>query len=78
MKNLRKGDIISLTFFTRANGFKGAGQRKLTGRCLFLKKRNNWVILHFCVIIRYVKFIFKIPLYAGLITNIKHIFIDNK
>jgi len=71
MNRIRKGDIISLTFFTRANGFKGAGTRVLTGRCLFLQRRNDWIVLHFCVIIKYVKFIFKIPLHTPLITKIK-------
>jgi len=71
MVHVRKGDIISLTFFTRANGFKGSGTRVLIGRCLFLKKRNNWVVLHFCVVIRYVKFIFKIPLFSPLVTKVR-------
>jgi len=71
MNRVKKGDIISLTFFTRANGFKGAGTRVLTGRCLFLKRRHKWLVLHFCVIIRYVKFVFKIPLHSPLITKLK-------
>jgi hypothetical protein len=71
-----KGDIIKLTFFTRGNGFKGGGTRVLVGRCMFLKQRHQWVILHFCVIFKYVKFFFKIPLLIPLITNV-HI-LDSK
>lgn len=73
MKNVKKGDLISLTFFTRANGFKGSGTRVLIGRCLYLKQRHNWVVLHFCVIFKYVRFYFKIPLFSPIITKLKKI-----
>jgi hypothetical protein len=71
MNRVKKGDTVSLTFFTRSDGFKGSGVRVLTGRCLFLKRRHNWVVMHFCVTFRYVKFIFKIPLHTPIITKLK-------
>ena len=74
---VKKGDIIKLTFFTRSDGFKGGGYRTLLGRCLFLKKRNNWIILHFRVIIKYIKFFFKIPLIYPLIFNIETVLKKN-
>ncbi len=70
---VKKGDIIKLTFFTRSDGFKGGGYRTLLGRCLYLKTRNKWTVLHFRVIIKYIKFFFKIPLVYPLIFNIETI-----
>jgi hypothetical protein len=78
MLKLRKGDIIRVTFFTRANGFKGSGTRVLIGRCMFIKQRNNWIILHFCVIFKYIKFFFKIPLLSPIITKVSIIDIKNE
>jgi|JI61114BRNA_FD_contig_61_2098272_length_832_multi_1_in_0_out_0_2 hypothetical protein len=75
---LKKGDLFRITFFTRANGFKGGGTRVLIGRCLFLQTRRSWVILHFNIILKYIKFFFKIPLYSPLIIDLRILKNDTK
>lgn len=69
IERLKKGDLIRVTFFTRANGFTGGGYRILYGRCMFLKQRSNWIVLHFCVISKYIRFFFVLPLTRPLVTQ---------
>ena len=78
LEKIKKGDLIRVTFFTRANGFKGGGYRILYGRCMFLKKRCNWTILHFCVISKYIRFFFVIPLTKPLVIQTEIVFRKSK